>query len=393
MSAVQPRARILVVTNDFPPRQGGIQTYVASLLEHQDPDSIVVFASDHPGAAEHDAQLPYPVIRDRRSLILPTPRIRRRVTSLAREYGATRAWFGAAVPLAALTPALRRAGVERVMASTHGHEAGLVGIPAVGQGIGRLVGDVDVATYITEFTRSKLAPALLRDVDHGAPPDADRPRTRPRLEHLPPGVDIEAFHPGIDPAPLRRRLGIDDGPVVVCVSRLVRRKGQDVLIRAWPAIRERYPTASLLLVGTGPDEDRLRRQAAELSVGGVHLIGGVDYPDLPTYYAVADVFAMPCRTRRAGLDVEGLGMVYLEAAACGVPVVAGTSGGAPEAVRHERTGLVVDDPHSPDSVAGSILRILADPVWGRELGRAGRDWVERDWAWPALARRWRELLG
>ncbi len=370
--------RALVVTNDFPPRQGGIQTYVHALVSRQPADSVVVFAPAWEGAAAYDAAQAFPIVRHRTSLILPTPQIRRRVGNLAREYGCDRAWFGAAAPLALLAPVLRANGVERVMASTHGHETGWVRLPGARQLLRHLAAGVDVMTYITEFTRGVLRPALI-DVT--------------ALRHLPPGVDVESFHPGLDGSTVRRRLGLDaKAPVVACISRLVPRKGQDVLIRAWPQVRSRHADAELLLVGDGPDRNRLHDIVKRVGANGVHFVAGVSWPELPSYYAACDVFAMPCRTRRGGLDVEGLGMVYLEAAACGRPVIAGTSGGAPEAVRVGETGLVVDDPRSPASVAESILTLLDNRDRARSMGLAGRAWVESEWSWELLAERWRDLL-
>lgn len=371
-------SRTLVVTNDFPPRQGGIQTYVHALLARQQPESLVVFAPAWEGAAAHDAQLPFPVIRHRTSLILPTREIRHRVTALARQYDCDRAWFGAAAPLALLAPALRDNGIQRLVATTHGHETGWVRLPGARQLLRRLAAGVDVVTYITEFTRGVLEP-VLADVT--------------TLRHLPPGVDVNVFHPAIDGAPVRRHLGLSmTAPVVACVSRLVRRKGQDVLIRAWPRVRARFPDAALLLVGSGPDKARLQGLVERVGAVGVHFVGGVSGTELPGYYAACDVFAMPCRTRRAGLDVEGLGMVYLEAAACGRPVIAGTSGGAPEAVRDGETGLIVGDPRSAASVAASVIWLLDDRTRAAAMGRAGRDWVEATWSWDSLATRWRDLL-
>jgi phosphatidylinositol alpha-1,6-mannosyltransferase len=191
---------------------------------------------------------------------------------------------------------------------------------------------------------------------------------------------------------VRRRHGLDDGPVGVCVSRLVARKGQDVLLAGWPRVLARHPGARLLLVGGGPSEASLRRAVARLGLErSVVLTGAVAADQLPAYYAAGDVFAMPCRTRRAGLDVEGLGMVFLEAAACGRPVVAGTSGGAPEAVQDGVTGHVVD-PRSPEVVADAINGLLADPARAAAMGKAGRAWVERRWSWTQIAGTFAQLL-
>jgi phosphatidylinositol alpha-1,6-mannosyltransferase len=369
--------RTLVVTNDFPPRQGGIQTFVAALLARRPPGSLVVLASDHPGSAQHDAALPYPVVRARTSMLLPTPATARTAARLAREHGCRTAFFGAAAPLGLLGPVLSRAGVEHQVGATHGHETGWVALPGARGVLRRIAGGLDVLTYISEYTHARLAPAL-----------ADRTR----LAQLSPGVDVDTFTPDVDGGPVRARYGLDDAPVVVCVSRLVARKGQDVLLQAWPQVLARHPDARLLLVGGGPLEQPLRRAVADRGLGdSVVLTGGVAGPDLPEHYAAGDVFAMPCRTRRRGLDVEGLGMVYLEAAACGLPVVAGTSGGAPETVREGVTGHVVD-PRSPDAVAAAVAGLLDDPGRARAMGAAGRAWVEERWSWTTVAATFAQLL-
>ncbi|NEK84539.1 glycosyltransferase family 4 protein [Blastococcus saxobsidens] len=370
-------SRTLVVTNDFPPRQGGIQTFVAALLERRPPDSLVVLASDAPGSAEHDAALPYPVVRRPTGMLLPTRGTARAAVELVERFGCDTAFFGAAAPLGLLAPQLRRAGVRHLVGATHGHETGWVALPGSRQVMQRIASGLDVVTYISEYTRDRLAPAL-----------ADRTR----LAQLSPGVDVDRFTPDVDGTAVRRRWGLGDAPVVVCVSRLVARKGQDVLVAAWPRVLARHPGARLLLVGGGPDEAALRRAVGAAGLqDSVVLTGPVGSDELPQHYAAGDVFAMPCRTRRGGLDVEGLGMVFLEAAACGRPVVAGTSGGAPEAVADGVTGHVVD-PRSPEAVAGALAGLLDDPARARAMGTAGRAWVERRWSWTTIAATFAELL-
>jgi phosphatidyl-myo-inositol dimannoside synthase len=369
--------RTLVVTNDFPPRQGGIQTFVAALLERRPPDSLVVLASDHAGSAEYDAGLAYPVVRRPTGMLLPTRATARAAVGLAQRYGCDTAFYGAAAPLGLLAPALREAGVRHQVGATHGHETGWVALPGARAVMRKIAAGLDVVTYISEYTHRRLAPAL-----------ADRTR----MARLSPGVDVEQFTPSADGAAVRRRHGIGDAPLVVCVSRLVARKGQDVLVEGWPQVLARHPDARLMLVGGGPLETRLRRAVADRGLtSSVVLTGPVPPGDLPAYYAAATVFAMPCRTRRAGLDVEGLGMVFLEAAACGRPVVAGTSGGAPEAVDDGVTGHVVE-PRDPAAVAAAITDLLDDPAKADAMGAAGRAWVERQWSWTTIADTFARLL-
>jgi phosphatidylinositol alpha-1,6-mannosyltransferase len=270
--------------------------------------------------------------------------------------------------------------VERFIGVTHGHEAGWAQLP-VARSLLRRIGDgVDVLTYLGEYTRSRMARAL-------------SPAAVGRMARLAPGVDESVFRSGAGGAQVRAGYDLTDRPVVVCVSRLVPRKGQDTLIRAWPQVLRAVPEAALLLVGGGPYRGDLDGLAAAAGVSGsVRFTGSVPWAQLPAYYDAGDVFAMPCRTRRRGLDVEGLGIVYLEASATGLPVLAGDSGGAPDAVLEGETGLVVPG-RSIDAVAAALIELLTDPSRARAMGEKGRSWVEREWTWTRQAHRLGGLLG
>ncbi|MGW2589500.1 glycosyltransferase family 4 protein [Streptomyces sp. NPDC001515] len=378
--------KTLIVTNDFPPRPGGIQAFLHNMALRLDPERVVVYAStwkhDAEGAAAtaaFDAEQPFTVVRDRTTMLLPTPGATRRATALLREHGCTSVWFGAAAPLGLMAPALRRAGARRLVATTHGHEAGWAQLPAARQLLRRIGESTDTLTYLGEYTRSRIASALT-------------PAAAARMVQLPPGVDEKTFHPDSGGDRVRARLGLTDRPVVVCVSRLVPRKGQDTLILAMPAILARRPDTVLLVVGGGPYEAELRKLARETGVAeAVRFTGAVPWEELPAHYGAGDVFAMPCRTRRGGLDVEGLGIVYLEASATGLPVVAGDSGGAPDAVLDGETGWVVRG-GSAEEAAERILALLDDPELARRMGERGRAWVEETWRWDLLAERLRDLL-
>ncbi|WP_431044852.1 glycosyltransferase family 4 protein [Streptomyces sp. P1-3] len=378
--------KTLIVTNDFPPRPGGIQSFLHNIALRLDPERIVVYASTwkrgQEGAeatARFDAEQPYPVVRDRATMLLPTPRVTRRATALLREHGCTSVWFGAAAPLGLMAPALRKAGATRLVATTHGHEAGWAQLPASRQLLGRIGEGTDALTYLGEYTRSRIADAL---TEHAAA----------RMVQLTPGVDEKVFHPGSGGEEVRARLGLADRPVVVCVSRLVPRKGQDTLIHAMPRILERIPDTALLIVGGGPYARDLKRLAETTGVAdSVYFTGAVPWEELPAHYGAGDVFAMPCRTRRRGLDVEGLGIVYLEASATGLPVVAGDSGGAPDAVLDGETGWVVRGGSARDC-ADRIVELLRDPELRRTMGLRGRAWVEERWRWDHLAERLEHML-
>jgi phosphatidyl-myo-inositol dimannoside synthase len=335
----------------------------------------VVYASTSPGAGKFDADQPFPVIRAETSMLLPTPAIARRAAQVARAYHCDRIWFGAAAPLGLLAPALRRwAGIHRALAMTHGHEVGWAALPGARSLLRRIGREVDVVTYLGEYFRARLAPVVAN------------------LERLRPGVDLDAFSPSVDGSAVRRRYGLGDRPVIVCVSRLVARKGQDALVRALPMVRSRVPDAALLIVGEGPYRSTLDRMVRQLGLSKHVVFTGPPAPaELPAHYAAGTVYAMPCRTRHGGLDVEGLGLVYLEASASGLPVIAGDSGGAPDAVRDGVTGFVVNGRDVP-AIAARITALLQDSSLAQRMGAAGRAWVESDWRWETQAARLTDLL-
>ncbi|HKS48998.1 MAG TPA: glycosyltransferase family 4 protein [Amycolatopsis sp.] len=375
--------RTLLVTNDFPPRPGGIQNYLDSLARRLPADDLVVYApSWESGSGSHpefDDAAPFEVVRHPTSLMLPTPDVLRRAKAIMRARGCEAVWFGAAAPLALLGPAFRPAGAQRIVACTHGHEVGWSMLPVARQALRRIGNTTDVLTYVSKYTRRRFAAAF--------GPMAG-------LEHLPSGVDTALFRPDeAARAEIRKRYGLGDRPTVVCVSRLVPRKGQDMLVLALRELRKRIPDVTLLLVGGGPYRKRLTALVDDLELGGdVVFTGSVPWQELAAHYTAGDVFAMPARTRGKGLDVEALGIVYLEASATGLPVIAGRSGGAPETVLDEVTGHVVDGRDLVQLVE-AIAPLLDDPARARKMGAAGRAWVSEHWRWDLLAERFQSLVG
>jgi phosphatidylinositol alpha-1,6-mannosyltransferase len=372
--------RTLIVTNDFPPRRGGIQSFVHELALRLDPGQLTVYAPKWEGDAAFDAAQPFEVVRHPTSLMIGGPSVRRRAARLARSKQAEVVIFGASAPLGLITPVLRKAGVKKAIAITHGHEAGWAALPVARQLLRRIGDETDVMTYLGEYFRVRVAGAL-------------SPRAAARMARLHPGVDAGTFHPdqGARQA-VRDRYGLGERPVVVCVSRLVARKGQDTLLRAWPTVIAQVPDAMLLIVGRGPYAKSLRQLAARPGISGsVIFTGPVPQEELPAHYAAGDVFSMPCRTRRGGLDVEGLGIVYLEASATGLPVVGGDSGGAPDAILPGETGYVVGG-RDVAALADRLTALLQDPAGARAMGEKGRAWVERDWNWDVIASRLRALI-
>jgi phosphatidyl-myo-inositol dimannoside synthase len=377
--------KVLIVTNDFPPRRGGIQSFVHALASRLPAGQVVVYAPAWEGAADFDARQPFPVIRHPTSLMLPVPSVARRARAILRDYGCDTVMFGAAAPLGLLASGLRRAGARRIVGLTHGHEAGWASLP-VARLLLRSIGErVDVLTYLGEYFRVRLARAL---TEHASA----------RMVRLAPGVDNERFRPGAGGAAMRQRLGIGrEVPVVLCVSRMVPRKGQDTLLRAWPGVLAAVAASQdarpvLLLVGDGPYASRLRGLASELGIAdSVVFAGPVSGEDLPACYDAGTIFAMPCRTRRGGLDVEGLGIVYLEASAAGLPVIGGDSGGAPDAILPGETGYVLGG-RDIGAVTARLSELLGDPGGAAAMGEKGMAWIEREWRWDLVAARLDRIL-
>lgn len=372
---------VLLVTNDFPPTVGGIQSYlrdyVQEVVHRRGAQSIIVFASmqDKASALAWDAEQPYTIIRWPFPVMLPTPAVRRMMQRIIREQHVDTVWFGAAAPLGVMGGAAKRAGASRVVATTHGHEVGW-SMFRVGRRLLRTIGgSADVITYISEYTLGRFKEAF---------------GPNPQFVALPSGVSTSRYAPATQQEKLETRASFRIGAesqLIVCASRLVKRKGQDRLIRVLPRVRQRVPGAQLVIVGEGPYARRLHAMAE--GVDGVRFTGRVSDDDLCRIVAAADVFAMPVRTRGGGLDVEGLGIVFLEAQACEVPVVAGDSGGAPETVT-DHSGVVVDK--NDDALVAALVRLLRDPLLRESMGEAGRRHVQREFSWQVLGERCEKLL-
>ncbi len=374
--------KILCITNDFGPRTGGIETFVIGLIERLPKDTVIVYTNAQDKSEEYDQRwredFGVEVIRDKARILLPTPGVAFCVSALVKDRGIRTAFFGAAAPLAMLTPTLRRAGVKKVVALTHGHEVWWSKIWPFTWAMKSIARHVDHLTYLGEFTRK----AISRPISDSA---------RASMVKIAPGIDTDHFAP-VDSTDLKRSLGLSEKKIIVSVGRLVHRKGQDVLIAAMPEILREIPDAHLLLIGEGPYRQYLETRVKKLQLDShVTFIGRISYTDLPRYICLGEVFAMPARSRLAGLEVEGLGIVYLEASACGLPVIAGNSGGAPDAVREGVTGVVVDG-RDAQTVAQSISELLAAPERARQMGLAGRAWIIKEWRWQIWSERFTEIL-
>jgi phosphatidylinositol alpha-1,6-mannosyltransferase len=273
---------------------------------------------------------------------------------------------------------MKKAGVKKTVALTHGHEVWWAKVFPFSLAMRRIGATVDVLTYLGEFTQRAIAQALSEKV-------------AARMVKIAPGIDVDHFSPQ-DSKQLRSELNLEKKKVIVSVGRLVHRKGQDHLIQSMPEILKQVPDAHLLMVGQGPYLQHLAKLVAMNKLEDhVSFIGRIQYAELPKFICAGDVFAMPSRSRLAGLEVEGLGIVYLEASACGLPVVAGSSGGAPDAVVDGVTGVVVDgtDNHQ---IAQGLIALLNDPEKSKEMGAAGRQWIIDNWRWEIWSTQFNELL-
>lgn len=373
---------VLFVTNDFGPRAGGIETFVIGLIERRPFGQTIVYTSAQAGSEAYDSawksDFGVTVIRDRAKILLPTPRVARNLSQIIKKSNIQVAAFGAAAPLGLLSASMKRAGVRKTVALTHGHEVWWAKVFPFNLAMGYIGATVDYLTYLGQFTQQAISRALSAlDAQH--------------MVKIAPGIDVDHFFPR-DATSLRKELKLDNKRVIVSVGRLVHRKGQDHLIQALPQILRSVPDAHLLMVGQGPYREHLEKLVQHLGLKDhVSFIGRIQYDQLPEYICAGDVFAMPSRSRFFGLEVEGLGIVYLEASACGLPVIAGASGGAPDAVLDGVTGFVVDgqDNHEIATVA---ITLLSDLDQAKKMGAAGREWIIENWRWEIWSQRFNELL-
>ncbi len=379
--AVYSDKKVLLVTNDLGPRAGGIETFVLGLIEGLPKDSLIIYTSSQKGDKAFDAQLLEKfgavVIRDRAKMLLPTPRITRKAVKILKQQQIKNVWFGAAAPLALMAGKLRSAGASNIVALTHGHEVWWAKIPILKSLLKKIIKDVDHLGYLGEFTKGEIAKI------------SNQPQ---KFLQIAPGIDTQHFAPKIARGDLIEKYRLDGRRVIVSVGRLVHRKGQDELVKAMPKILEKFPDAILLFVGEGPIKQMLFNSAKQLGVlPKVVFAGRVSHHDLPDYICLGEVFAMPVRSRFSGLEVEGLGIVYLEASACGLPVIVGNSGGAVDAVLDQKTGLLVDGTKS-DQIADAICELLANPERAKQMGAAGRDWVINNWQLSSWSEKFNKVL-
>ncbi len=368
--------RHLLVTNDFPPKVGGIQSYLWELWRRLPPEEVTVLTTDHPDAAAFDAAQRFRVQRERASVLLPTPALARRIDELTAEVGASLVVVDPALPLGLVGPRLR----QPYAVVLHGAE--LV-VPSRLPGCRSLLQRVVEGAAVV-ITGGDYVTAEVQRLTSSPPPHAS----------VPPGVDGDRFRP-LDAAQrvaARKELGVGpDAQLVVGVARLVPRKGMDVLVRAAARLAPAFPELVVAVAGTGRQARTLRRLVARHRAP-VRLLGSVSDASLPRLYGAADVFASPCRNRWAGMEQEGFGIVFLEAAAAGVPAVAGRSGGTPEAVLDGVTGLVVRRPGDDAEVAEALARLLADPDRRAAMGAAGRRRAVEEYGYDLLAARLRTAL-
>ncbi|MEJ0014492.1 MAG: glycosyltransferase family 4 protein [Actinomycetota bacterium] len=373
--------KILLITNDLGPRAGGIETFILGLLDQLDGSEIVIYTAAQEASTEFDLALTQKsgviIIRDKSSVLIPSPLVNRRIRKVMQAYNSEIVWFGAAMPLAWMSGLLKRAGAKRIVAITHGHEVWWAKLPPFKWILKYSSRSIDVVTYLGEFTKSALAPAI---------------SSRTSLVQIAPGIPIDHFVPAPKSQTLIRELNLEGKQIIISVGRLVHRKGQDKLLEALPQILAQHPDVVLVFVGVGPRRKKLDQLVRRFDLTDyVRFIGRVTYDSLPQYFQLSDLFVMPSRSRFAGLEVEGLGIVYLEASACGIPVVAGTSGGAPDAVLQGETGVVVDGTNLAQ-ITDVINDLLDHPVKLKAMGLAGRAWAEERWSWQIWGERFRKLL-
>ena len=384
---------VLLITNDFGPRAGGIESFIVGLLERMPKGSCIVYTSSQEGSEDFDRRwlgLGVEVIRDRSKILLPTPRVARNIKEILHRRRITHIWYGAAMPLGLLDSVLKKqmrkkevgAIAPRSIALTHGHEVWWAKIPPFSFALRSVARSLDQIGYLTSYTRDEIVKGI-----HSSDQN--------KLRQIAPGIDINRFQPVRDlefERSFRQRYKLEEKRLIISVGRLVHRKGQDRLIEALPRILQEVPEAHVLLVGEGPHRRELDRIAAKNNVASaITFLGRLQLDELPKYLNLAEMFAMPSRDRLAGLEVEGLGIVYLEASSCALPVIVGKSGGAVDALIEGETGLLVDG-DNVEEIADACIRLLKEREFAATLGRRGSEWVRGQWSWDRWSAEFQDAL-
>ena len=371
--------KALLVTSSFVPGRGGIESYLAGLCAELAPDLAVLAPATRDGGPI--PELPYPTVGYERQMLMPGNDLVRAVDRAARELGADRILFGTPWPLTLIAPRVAALGYSYGFV-VYGAELLIpTAVPALRGFMLEVLARSEVVVSCSNYTLDRLR-AMLRGRSLRMPPG----------ERLPARVDMQRFHPDVDVAEVRARFGLSaEDRIVLSLGRLVVRKGVHRMIDAMPAVQERVPEAVFVVAGSGPEEKHLRAQAR--SAGSrVLFTGRVDERDAPALFAAADAFTLPVADRYLGLEVEGLGVVMLEAGACGTPSVIGRSGGSPETVIDGETGYVIDG-RDRSALADRVADLLGRPDESAEMGRKARSFVEREFATAPLPRPLVDWLG
>jgi phosphatidylinositol alpha-1,6-mannosyltransferase len=382
------RFKTLLITNDFGPRAGGIETFIIGLLQRMPQGSCIVYTSHQDDSKEYDknwlTKHGVTVIRDRARILLPTPRVAKALRKIVREESISHLWFGAAAPLAIMDRGIKRSAQNpiRSIALTHGHEVWWAKIPPFSFAIRSMARSLDQIGYLTNYTKGEIAKGISKE-------------DQQKLRQIAPGIDIDHFTASKDSPfaqDFRERDGLHGKRFIITVGRLVHRKGQDRLVQALSQIKREIPDAHLLIVGQGPHQEKITKLIKKYGLeDSVTFLGRLQLEELPRYLAMASLFAMPSRDRLAGFEVEGLGIVYLEASSCGLPVIVGRSGGAVDALIDGETGLLVNG-DDVDEIAKACIRILSDDKLRERLGARGAQWVRENWNWDRWAGEFQDAL-
>ena len=368
--------RHLLVTNDYPPKVGGIQSYLWEIYRRLPQDKVVVYTTPHPDSESFDQKQTHKIIRSKQRVLLPTRQVANQIRSLAEVENIDFIMYDPAVPIGILGPKI---GIPYGVI-LHGAEVTIPGrVPIARSLIANVLQHAKLVVTAGDYSTKEAIRAAKQNLP---------------VCVIPPGVDIDRFKPLDEQArsTIRERFNFkDDDEVILTLSRLVPRKGMDVLISATSELMKTRPRVHLLVAGTGRDLRRLKALAQSTNAP-VTFLGFVSDDEVSELYGMADVFGMICRVRWGGLEQEGFGIVFLEAAACGVPQIAGRSGGADEAVLEGETGFVVDNPTDSNAVKQALEKLLTDSETRQEMGRNSRARAEKEFSYDYLAVKYWEAL-
>lgn len=373
--------RTLLLTQFFPPEKGGIQNYLYNICKNLPSDKTFVFSSTphKKEILEFDQSQPFKIYRNNsqeiyQKLHLTSLSIYKETSKIVKENNIEKIFLGHFyIPYVITALILKKFKNIPYTIFTHGLEIlETKNSPKSSYILKLCLKNAQNIIVTTDYLKNKI-------INKYYNLDLNK-----KIIKVPPGVNSGFFQPNLNTSSLKNKLDLKNKKIIFTCGRLVKRKNHQLVIKALPEILKKIPNAIYLIAGIGPEEKQLKKQVEELNLENqVKFLGEIKNKDLPLYYNLADIFCMPSLYNEETGDIEGFGMVFIEAQACGTPTIGSNTGGIPDAIRNNIDGFLID-PKSSQDLASKIIKLLLDPELANKIGKAGREKVVTEHNWKKL---------